>query len=153
MPILDIQTRFRELGRIRLGTKETFRKKNGQTGERPVKLARPRLTSKWEHLIRQATDVFGGEAAPWDNDGSEEWEVIVDARSIPVVIPPGSPWEQWYELWKGGGLERRCDGQRMTLVDAACRCPSDPIERSELASKGQACKPTTRVRLVESAST
>lgn len=146
MPIVDIQRRFRELGRIRLGKTEPT--KGGKT--RPVKIARFRLTSPWQHLIEQAAELYGGEPRPWKNPGTkgDEHEVFVEVDSLPVVIPPGEVFDQWYELWTGGGCARRCDGVAQVLVDRPCACPEDPIERQELAAKGEACKPTTRVRLM-----
>ena len=156
MPIVDIQRRFRELGRIRTGqvveTGKLYKSgsKKGQPVTRPTKLPRFRLTSPWEHLIQQAAEVFGGTPAPWHNDGTggDEFEVVVEVDSLPVVIPPGEVFEQWYELWTGGGCSKRCDGVRQVLVDRPCSCPEDPIVRQEKAAKGEACKPTTRVRLM-----
>lgn len=145
MPILDIQTRFRELGRIRTGIQVPNR---GGRGTHPEKLPRFRLTSEWPNLIEQAAAVYGGEARPWDNNGSPEFEVIVEVDSIPVVIPPGEVLDQWYEMWSGGGCQRRCDGLRQVLVDRPCACPADPLERQAEAAKGKACKPTTRVRFM-----
>lgn len=155
MPILDIQQRFRELGRIRTGQQVATGKviesgkRKGEPITRPTKLDRFRLTSPRPDLIDQAASVFGGKPAPWHNDGTggDEYEVVVEVESLPVVVPPGDFFEQWYELWTGGGCERRCDGERQVIVDRACACPADVIERQELASKGKACKPTTRVRL------
>jgi hypothetical protein len=47
-----------------------------------------------------------------------------------------------------GGCVRRCDGFRNVLTDEPCQCPSDTDARSELAAKGLACKPTTRLSLI-----
>lgn len=160
MPILDIQQRFRELGRIRLGKREATGKtyssgpRKGQTIERPVKLATFRLTSPWRHLIEAAAELFGGEARPWDNDGTAEWEVLTTnvggdgIALLPVLIPPGEILDQWYELWSGGGCQKRCDGIRQVLKDAACTCPKDPAEREREAKEGRACKATTRLRVM-----
>lgn len=152
MPILDIQHRFRELGRIRTGFKEDTGRVSKKTGKpimRPVKLPRFRLTSVWQHLIEQAADEWGGEPRPWVNEGSREWEVYIEADVIEVLVPPGTEvLAQWYELWEGGGLIKRCDGYRQTLVDRPCSCPADPIARQEAAAKGQACKATTRLRVM-----
>lgn len=159
-PILDIQRRFRELGRIRLGAKKATGKtyksgpRQGQPIERPVKIATFRLTSPWGHLIEQAAEVFGGTAQEWSNDGAAEWEVFTDSKDdhgnavLPCVIPPGEILDQWYELWSGGGCSRRCDGVRQVLVDRPCACPSDPLERQAEAADGKACKPTTRLRVM-----
>lgn len=156
MPIVDIQQRFRELGRIRAGATQPTGKvfesgpRKGEPKTRPVKLPRFRLTSPWQHLIEQAAAVFGGEPRPWRNDGTnaDEFEVFVEVDSLPIVIPPGEVLEQWYELWTGGGCARRCDGVRQVLVDRPCQCPADPIERGEQAGAGKACKPTTRLKVM-----
>lgn len=147
MAIVDIQRRFRQLGRIRAGAQEA--NKSGK-GTHPVKLDRFRLTSPWQHLIEQAADVYGGTATPWHNPGTkaDEWEVRVETEALPVVVPPGQVFDQWYELWTGGGCQRRCDGVTQVLVDRPCQCPEDPLERQEQAGKGAACKPTTRLRLM-----
>lgn len=160
-PIADIQARFRELGRIRLGAKEltggTVKSgpRKGQPAEKPVKLSNFRLTSPWGHLIEQAAAVFGGTPREWDNAGAKEFEVLtelVDAHGVaylPVVIPPGDVFSQWYELWDGGGLIRRCDGlAQVAPTPCECACPADPNERNELASKGKACKPTSRLSVM-----
>lgn len=154
MPILDIQERFRELGRIRTGiteaTGKTYQRgpRKGQPIMRPKKLPRFRLTSPWPHLIERAAEAYGGEARPATIDGLEQYEVIVATEVLPVVVPPGEVLDQWYELWEGGGLVKRCDGVRQAIRDAACSCPKDPDERQALAAEGKACKPTTRLRLM-----
>jgi len=67
---------------------------------------------------------------------------------MPIVIPSGESLSQWYEMWSGGGCQRRCDGRINVLRDSPCECPSDPLDRADLASKGRACKPTTRLNVV-----
>lgn len=154
MPILDIQQRFRELGRIRTGVKvdtgKTYQKgpNKGKPIQRPEKLPRFRLTSPWKHLIDQGAEAFGGTVQPWDNDGAAEWEVIVEAEKLEVIVPPGEIFSQWYEMWSGGGCVKRCDGKRQVLQDRPCSCPKDPEQRRELAAKGDACKPTTRLNVM-----
>lgn len=156
MPLVDIQTRFRELGRIRTGVKVATDKvyksgpNKGKPIERPVKLPRFRLTSPWQHLIEQAAEHFGGEVKPWENDGAQEFEVIVEVDALDVVIPPGEVLSQWYEQWTGGGCVKRCDGRRQVLVDKACSCPEDPQERAVEAAKNPpaACKPTSRLNVM-----
>lgn len=146
-PIADIQARFRELGRIRLGAREPTGKTTagGKPGLRPVKLETFRLTSQIRPLIEQAAELYGGAAQPWDNDGRPEWEVVTETDTLPVIIATTDQWfEQWYELWKGGGLVRRCDGNDQAAAAGPCECPADPEQRQALATKGEACKPTTR---------
>ena len=45
---------------------------------------------------------------------------------------------QFYELWSGGGCQRRCDGAHLIPSDEPCQC--DPDERE--------CKPHTRVSVM-----
>lgn len=146
MPIIDIQARFRELGRIRTGILEVPDKGK----PRPKKLATFRLTSPWRHLLDDAAAVFGGEVHPWKHPSIEgaHYELITDLASIDVVVPPGDVLSQWYELWSGGGCQRRCDGVTQVLgTDRKCQCPADPLERAELAKANppKACKETTRL--------
>lgn len=140
MPILDVQRRMRELGRIRTG--QQVPSSNGR--RRPAKLAHFRLTSPSRDLMEAAATVYGGEARPWEG----QWEVLTEADAIDVIIPPGQTISQWYELWSGGGCQRRCDGRINVLTDTPCACPADPAERRELATAGQACKPTTRLNVI-----
>lgn len=151
MPILDIQQRFRELGRLRMGKVETPPGKR----PRPVKLLTWRLTSPWKHLLEAAAGVgIGGDVVEWHNPGMDraEFELITDTDTLDVIIPPGDVLNQSYELWSGGGCLRRCDGVTMTL-DAGktaakkCRCPADPLERQAAAGANPpiGCKPTTRL--------
>lgn len=131
-PILNLQQRQRELGRIRLGQKV------GAKG-RPEKLDRFRFTSPSRSLIESVAAKYGGEVRPWNGAGTEQWEVITEARRLPILVPP-QPVNQWMELWSGGGCQRRCDGEREVLSDQPCLCDPDPEKRE--------CKPTTRLNVV-----
>lgn len=148
-PITDLQARLRESGRIRLGALEDYTNRAGKTGKRPVKLDTFRLTSERRDLLDAAAAVYGGQVQRWTGapDGSgDQWELVIESLTLDVMVPPGQGMTQWYELWRGGGCERRCTGERM--IDPApgpCLCPADKSERMELAGKGEACKPTTRV--------
>ncbi|MFY7069615.1 hypothetical protein ACOQFV_27470 [Nocardiopsis changdeensis] len=137
MPILDIQQRIRELGRIRIG--QVLPTKNGRT--RPAKLDRFRLTSASRPLLEKVAELYGGQVQPWTpaNGGPSQWEVFTTADRLPVYIPP-QPVTQWYELWSGGGCQRRCDGRTEVLRDIMCPCGPDPEARE--------CKPTTRLNVV-----
>jgi hypothetical protein len=141
MPILDLQLRQRELGRIRIG-----RKAPGKGN--PQKLDKFRFTSASRDSIEHIAGLYGGTCEPWANDGKSEFEVFTAVNRLPILVPP-QPISQWYEMWSGGGCQRRCDGQKNILAgDAACACPADPLDRAELAAKGKACKPTTRLNVV-----
>jgi hypothetical protein len=144
MPMVDIQRQLVELGRIRTGDQVEFQDQGGQTKRRPRKLETFRLTSQSRELIAAAAALYGGEPRAW----GDQWEVTVSAESLPVMLPPGQAVSQWYEMWSGGGCQRRCDGARQVLVDEPCACPADKAERAQLATRGAACKPTTRVNLI-----
>jgi hypothetical protein len=131
-----LQRRQTEVGRIRLGQKVTT--KSG--GQAPAKLDRLRFTSPSRELIDQVAKLYGGTAQQWTPEGgAAQWEVVTDTAAIPVIVPP-QPVTQWFELWSGGGCQRRCDGQREVLSDQPCPCGPDPAERK--------CKPTTRLNLM-----
>ncbi|MFD7774315.1 hypothetical protein [Streptomyces sp. NPDC059753] len=136
MPILVLQQRLRELGRIRIGQKVATAK----GGTRPAKLDRFRLTSPSRELLDRVAAKYGGTVAPWTPEGgAEQYEVITDAKRMPIHVPP-QPVSQYFELWSGGGCQRRCDGITELLKDRPCICGPDPERRQ--------CKPTTRLNVV-----
>ena len=115
MAIVDIQRRQTEVGRIRLGQK--VKASNGK--ERPARLETFRFTSPSKPLIDAIAKLYGGQVQEWTPPrGAAEWEVVTDAASVPVVVPPqdiGS--SQFYESWSAGGCQRRCD----EIGRASCR--------------------------------
>ncbi|MET7458078.1 hypothetical protein ABZT03_40795 [Streptomyces sp. NPDC005574] len=136
MPILTLQQRLRELGRIRIGQKVATAK----GGTRPGKLDRFRLTSPSKELIERVAKQYGGTVNAWTPDGGAgQYEVITDSKRMPIHVPP-QPVSQYFELWSGGGCQRRCDGVTELLKDRPCICGPDPEQRS--------CKPTTRLNVV-----
>jgi hypothetical protein len=151
MPILDLQKRLVELGRIRQGTTTPATSRSGRAFDRPVKLDTWRMTSRDETLIRAAADLYGGQPAPW-RDGAE-WEVITGTDQLDILVIPGQTLSQWWELWaqpdgKGAvSCLRRCDGQEQT-DGSPCACPPDYDERRDAAAGGTACKPITRLSVV-----
>src|SRR5690606_11373339 len=104
-PILDLQRRQRELGRIRMGDK-------GGKGQ-PQKLSEFRLTSPARHLLDHAAALWGGEVREWAGSPSEgQYELYTKTGVLPIVIPPSAePVSQWYEQWTGGGCTHRCNGE------------------------------------------
>lgn len=136
MPILVLQQRLRELGRIRIGQKVAT--SNGKT--RPAKLNRFRLTSPSKELLDRVASKYGGTVAPWTPEGgASQFEVITESTRMPIHVPP-QPVSQYFELWSGGGCQRRCDGVTELLKDRPCICGPDPEQRQ--------CKPTTRLNVV-----
>jgi hypothetical protein len=131
VPIVELQRRLREAGRIRLGDK------GGRNGA-PRKLATFRLTGPDRKLLEAAAAVYGGTVEPWpEMDG--QFQVTTEATSMDVIIPPTEMAHSvWYEQWSAGGCNRRCDGTWDTITDAACDC--DPENR--------ACAPHTRLSVM-----
>jgi hypothetical protein len=146
MPILTIQRAFRELGRIRMGQQVPLG--NGRKGTRPDKLETFRLTSPSRELLEHAAVEYGGTVVAWASPDGDAWELVTEAKSLDIIVPPGRSLSQWNEMWGGGGCLRRCDGNREWLSGGPCLCPADPGDRNELAAKGQACKPTTRLQVI-----
>jgi hypothetical protein len=159
VPITDLQVRMREIGRIRTGIQV-----EGRGGKRrPAKLETFRITATRRELLEEVAGVYGGTVEPWPEHG---FQLTTTADQLDVIIPPGQAISQWYELWGGGGCLRRCDGvtadvieeirgrrtddqgPRTETVRRACLCPKDGVERRELAAKGEACKPTTRLSVI-----
>ena len=130
-PILDLQRRFAEVGRIRAGAK-------GAKGQ-PQKLDAWRLTSGNQAALTAAAKIYGGDVREWNNAPTPgQYELYTESRTLDVMVPPSQePYSLWYESWTGGGCEHRCDGQRDHLNDKPCSCNPD----------NRACKPTLRVSL------
>ena len=136
MPIIELQRRLREIGRIRMG--EQVPAGNGK--RRPAKLANFRLTSRDQRVIAAAAGMWGGRCEPWPEapDGPQ-WQVKIEADEITVVVPPGEmAFSQWYEQWSAGGCQARCDGRWDTVREQPCVC--DPENRE--------CKITTRLSVM-----
>lgn len=142
-PILGLQRQLREIGRIRMGEQVGTGRER-----RPRRLATFRLTSTNRGVLEEAASLYGGSVTPWESPGGAAWQLTIEAAALDVVIPPGERISQWMELWSGGGCERRCDGVTETLTRVPCLCPADVATRVELAAKGEACKATTRLRVM-----
>jgi hypothetical protein len=138
MPIIGLQIRQHEAGRIRLGVKVPM----GNGKSRPEKLDRFRFTSPRKDLIEKIAELYGGTVQPWQPPkGSAQWEVITNAKSVPVVVPQQDVAAgQWLELWSKGGCQRRCDGRTEMISKQACLCDPDPELRE--------CNAHTRIRVM-----
>lgn len=124
MTILDLQRRIAEVGRIRIG--QQVAGNNGR--KRPEKLTTFRLTSSDRTRIDQAAQLYGGAVAQWDAPAGKQWEVVTDTDSLAVIVPPSDMcFSQHYELWSGGGCQRRCDGYNESISQGPCVC--DPEKR------------------------
>jgi hypothetical protein len=135
-----VQRRFMQLGRVRLGEK-------GSKGE-PRKLDNFRFTSASRALLEAVAAKYGGKVQEWQGAPDEGYfELKTTSTELDIILPPtfsdedGSPslpWSQFFELWSGGGCQRRCDGVTETLSGKPCLC--DPDDR--------ACDVTTRVQFM-----
>jgi len=131
MPILEVQRRAVEVGRIRAGEK-------GGRGE-PRKLDKWRLTSKDERRLQAAAEVYGGKVREW-KDRPGEWELYTTTAELTIMLLPGQLPTTWYELWSRGGCQRRCDGQHELIGDVACICNGEEQDRQ--------CSPHTRLSVM-----
>jgi hypothetical protein len=142
MPITDLDTSWREIGRIRTGSR-------GADGDgAPRSLVTFRLTSASETAVRAAAGVYGGTARPWRSPAGPAWEVITEAAELDVAVPPGSVFSQWWERWTAAGRERQCDGHYDRQGERPCICPVDVDERLAEAKRQRACRPITRLALI-----
>lgn len=155
MPLLDIQRRGQQLGRIRIG--QLVQASNGKM--RPARLDTFRFTTQSKVAAEAIADLYGGDIKDWNN----EYEVITNKAAIGVTVPPRDQVvSQWYEMWSKGGCARRCDSQTEQISGKPCLCPhaDDPTdlaqveaaakERARLAAMNppQACKAVTRINLM-----
>lgn len=123
MTVAGLPSRFREVGRLRLGTTE---------GKRPIRLETWRLTSPNRTPLERAAEIWGGEVTAWDAapTDADQWQVTTDAAEIPVLVPPQDVTEgQYLELYSGGGIQRRCDGRFELLTGGGCICDAEGQER------------------------
>lgn len=148
-PILNLQRRLMELGRLRMGAK-------GDKGE-PRKLANWRLTSASPVLLESAAQVYGGSVQAWDGAPDEgTFELYTDTPVLDILIPPvfsqadgtpTAPYSQWLESWSGGGVLRRCDGETETISGQPCLCAAEGREPGDVSDK-DACKYKTRLSVI-----
>lgn len=149
-PVLDLQIRFREIGRIRMGEKRVSR--NGK--EYPAAMDRFRFTSPSRGVLEGMARVVGGEVTEWaDAPGGGQWQLYAETSEIAVVIPPtDEPFSQWYELWSGAGCQRRCNGVKATVAVKQGQGEDAPIvmrERDCMCDEdNRECKLTTRASFI-----
>ncbi|MDD7812602.1 hypothetical protein PP713_08535 [Mycobacterium sp. CSUR Q5927] len=123
--IIDLQRRLAEIGRIRIGQQVA----TGNGKRRPAKLTTFRLTSADRNRIQQAAVLYGGQPTEWEAPAGNQWEVVTEADALNVIVPPSDmAFSQHYELWSGGGCQRRCDGRNESISEGACLCDPDKRE-------------------------
>lgn len=128
-PLIDLQRRLVEVGRIRLGEKNA--------AGYPTRLQTWKLTSRDKVRLDAAAEAYGGTSEVWEgHDG--QWKLYTETDALPILLLPGQTISQNYELWSGGGCQRRCDGEQEQISDGHCLC--DPENRE--------CKPHTRLAVM-----
>ncbi len=151
--VSTIKPRLPELGRLRAGAQKTDPRRPG------TPLQTWRVTSNDEYALRAIASTYGGEVTEWA-DGEQRYQVVTEAESLPVRLPP-NPVSVFYERWGGGGLQRRCDGNDCVVitvkgegkartsetVEQKCWCIGHGLVPHEDANKG-ACALTTRLRVI-----
>jgi hypothetical protein len=143
VPIADMHRRLPELGRIRTGVK---------TEKAMRALSTFRFTSSDKTALDQIAGHYGGTVKPWSDAKVAEgqFEVVTDASEIQVALPPdplgGTP---VYELWSGGGCERRCNG---ILCETWVKGPDGPEITDQPcvcdAQGSMDCDPKTRLSVI-----
>ncbi|MDD5304669.1 MAG: hypothetical protein PHS14_16365 [Elusimicrobia bacterium] len=127
VPLIELQRRLAEAGRIRMGEKTAKAMKYLDTW---------RLTSPTKELIEQAAGLYGGTVKPWTAPTGEQWEVVTAATDLPVLIMPAYSLNRQYELWEGPSkCSRRCDGETEFKSDASCICNAEGNDRCDLHTR------------------
>jgi hypothetical protein len=134
-PIVDVQRRLHEVGRIRIGDQVA-----SGNGTRPRRLQHFRFTSASRRPLEAVAGLYGGEVRPWEGaPAGEQFELYSTASELLVVLPPSEmAFSQFYELWSAGGCQRRCDGVHEMLRDGPCLCDADKRD----------CVPHTRLSVM-----
>lgn len=153
MPIKTLQRRLTEVGRLRLGHKESVldqktgkqRVKDGRPIFRPARGEQWRLTSPYEELLLHAAGIYGGDVKPWVGapEGADQFELYTDSDTLNVLVPPGQALSQWLEAWQRGLCARRCDGETEVITGEPCVCAAETAH-----PKDYRCRPTTRLSVV-----
>jgi len=125
VPLIEIQRRLAEAGRIRMGEKT-------EKGA-PKRLTTWRITSPTEELIEQAAKLYGGKAKPWASPTGPQFEVVTETSELPVLVMPSYSFRQGYEYRTSPTrVERRCDGIEMD-DGSPCLCNAEPDEDDKCA--------------------
>ncbi|MFI2663212.1 recombination directionality factor [Micromonospora carbonacea] len=142
MPIKTLQRRLTQVGVIRLGEQRV-----SQRGKNyPAKLETLRFTSPSQTLIEAVASLYGGTVKPWQHNTGPQFEVVTQAKNIPVLVPPQQI-DPNYELWGNGFRSRMCDGETERIRQQVCLCAAARAAGREL-KPAEACKPTTRMSLM-----
>jgi hypothetical protein len=146
VPLRDREHRLPEHGLIKFGVRDDKRK------GAPKAIPWFRFCSSDRHALEQLAAQYGGKVEKWVNGyGRDQWQVTTETKEIRVVLPKDPLGEgTWYEKWKGGGCERRCDGVTCTIPRGMGGPNPEPIEVDCICAKDGAlvCKPHTRLKVM-----
>ena len=139
-PLHSLERRPPEAGRIRLGEKH---------GRAMRSIDTFRFTSPHKDALDQLAAQYGGVVKEWSDPKANkgQYELKTEAKQIEVIVQPGGL-SCNYELWGGGGCQRRCDGETCQVIS------KDPNEMYDHVpcicnAKGEAeCRPYTRLNVV-----
>ena len=144
VPIADLGRRVPEAGRLRIGEKTT----KGA----PRAIGTWRFTSHDATALDQIARLYGGTVRPWGDPkaAAGQSEVVTDATEIRVVLPPNPLGDgPMYELWGGGGCERRCNGVTATVMQRGPEGPEPTDVPCLCLAKGaMQCAVTTRMSVI-----
>lgn len=165
VPLIDLQRRLVNMGKIRLGHKEVAtRKGSTETYTRPSSLRNFRLTSADKAALEHLATMYGGEVRPWAEEPGQ-FELFTETSEMFVRLLPGisNPTTQ-YEYWTAEKRQRVCDGMQCQyaqgdeLVAGPCMCgdreallatirrPSDDPARLETQIAQAQCVLKSRAR-------
>lgn len=142
MGIKTLQSRLAQVGVIRLGQKVPTSSGN----LRPAKLETLRFTSPSRMLIEAVADLYDGEVKPWQANTGPQFEVVTNAKEIPVLVPPQRI-DPNMEHWGNGYRDRLCDGETETIRQRACLC-LQMQQGGRRIDQRELCKPTTRMSVM-----
>lgn len=142
MAIKQLQQRLTQVGVIRLGEQRVSKK-----GSRyPAKLETLRITTPSKSIADAVAATYGGQVRPWQAPTGPQWEVITQAKEMPVLVPPQRI-DPNMEMWGNGFRSRHCDGETETIRQVPCLCAAAQAA-GQRVRPSDVCKPTTRMSLM-----
>lgn len=138
--LTNLQRSIRQRGRIRIGYSTPGKRADVKV---PHKLDRFRFTAADRAVIDAVAALYGGEPEPWRDEGRDEWQVTTDARSIPILLPPGAmALSQSWDQWAKGFHVRTCDG-------TTSRVPGNPkVEDCQCDPDAPNCQLSTHLSVI-----
>lgn len=108
VPLSDLSRRIPLVGKLKAGVYKSGR---------PQAIDTWRLTTSSREFAADFADIYGGTVEPMTNKNSpHKWEVISEASEISIALLGENGYSVQYELWSGGGCQRRCDGVTAEVI-------------------------------------